>query len=358
VNGPGPGAGPVACSYVLPLRRWGCPAEPELARYLEQLVTFAEEVIVVDGSEPWIFERHRRSFPPGVRHLPVDPTRRGVTGKVNGVLTGMDAAGNEALVIADDDVRYTPDTLAAVCRGLERGHLVRPQNVFEPLVWHARWDTARSLLNRAVAADYPGTLAVRRSVLLATDGYDADVLFENLELIRTVRAAGGVVVEAPDVYVPRRPCSTRHFLRQRVRQAYDSSATPLRQSAELALLPLAVLGARRRPTAVAGGLAASVLLAERGRRRAGGRQVYPRTSALFAPLWVVERAVCSWLAVLSRLRHGGVRYGGATVRRAATPERVLRRRLAGTCSAPVDGSPRRVGRDGVEELPAAQGASR
>ena len=76
--------------------------------------------------------------------------------------------------------------------------LVRPQNYFAPLRWHARWDTARTLLNRvAGGVDFPGTLAVRRSRSSQTDGYDGDVLFENLELIRTIEAAGGRVLALP-----------------------------------------------------------------------------------------------------------------------------------------------------------------
>ncbi|HSL58555.1 MAG TPA: hypothetical protein VK866_11985, partial [Acidimicrobiales bacterium] len=72
-------------------------------------------------------------------------------------------------------------------------------------------------------------------------------------------------------------------------------------------------------------------VAEAGRRRAGGARVFPPSTAWFAPVWIAERAVCSWLAVATRVRHGGVAYAGTTLTRAATPRRVLRRRLAGRC---------------------------
>ena len=71
-----------------------------------------------------------------------------------------------AVVIADDDVRYTPESWPRWRHCWSMPTLVRPQNYYDPLPWHARWDTARSLLNRAFASDYPGTLAVRRSALL------------------------------------------------------------------------------------------------------------------------------------------------------------------------------------------------
>ena len=138
-----------------------------------------------------MYARHAARWHGLLRHLPPDPTVHGVNGKVRGVLTGVAAARHEHVVIADDDVRYDEAGLRAVHRLLDTADLVRPQNYFDPLPWHAWWDTGRTLLNRAFGADWPGTLAVRRSTFRAMGGYDADVLFENLELVRTVRAYGG-----------------------------------------------------------------------------------------------------------------------------------------------------------------------
>jgi hypothetical protein len=91
----------------------------------------------------------------------------------------------------------------------------------------------------------------------------------------------------------------------------------------------AVLAARRRwgPLAAAAGLA--VAAAETGRRRAGGRAVFPASSSLLAPVWPLERGASSWLAVHARVFRGGAAYAGGRLRRAATPDRVLRARLAG-----------------------------
>lgn len=67
-------------------------------------------------------------------------------------------------------------------------------------------------------------------------------------------------------------------------------------------------------------------MAERGRRRAGGRAYFPASSSLLAPVWILERGVCAWLAVLQRLRFGGVRYGDSVIPLAAHSERQLQRR--------------------------------
>ncbi|MFP3467005.1 glycosyltransferase [Leifsonia sp. SIMBA_070] len=308
--------------YVLPLRWPDDAGLDELVGYLTGLRDLID-VTVVDGSSPELFARHARALPAGVRHLPVAP-RPGRNGKVAGVMTGLHAARHEVVVIADDDVRYDEGALRAVVGMLDAADLVRPQNVFSPAPWHARWDTGRSLLNRALGHDYPGTLALRRRVLLDAGGYDGDVLFENLELIRTVQAVGGGVIAADRIGVARRPPALRHFLGQRVRQAYDDFAQPARLLAELSVLPLA-LASLRRPRRLLLGVAGVVALAEAGRRRAGGRRLFPATASLWAPLWLAERAVCVWLALGARLR-GGVRYSDGRLLRAATPLRELRRR--------------------------------
>jgi hypothetical protein len=316
-------------SYVLPLRRDHDPAGPELAAYLRRLAGLAE-VLVVDGSPEPVWRAHHNAFGDRVTHLRPDPRLAFANGKVNGVLTGLAAASHEAVVVADDDVRYHPAALARLAGLLEVADVVRPQNYFAPLPWHARLDTARTLLNRVAGGDFPGTLGVRRSLVLGAGGYDGDVLFENLELLRTVRAAGGTVLTPLDLYVRRLPPGTGHFLGQRVRQAYDELARPARLAAALAVLPgAAALAARRRwwPLAAAAGLAVAV--AETGRRRAGGRAVFPASSSLLAPVWLLERGASSWLAVYARLIRGGAAYAGGRLRRAATPERVLRVRLAG-----------------------------
>jgi len=311
----------------------------ELARYLAWLSSMAE-VIVVDGSPPELFAGHRRALDGRITHLPVDPDLPGRYGKVNGVMTGLRAAGHDLVVVADDDVRWDGDGLERAFRLLDGADLVRPQNYFDPRPWHARWDTARTLLNRSWGHDYPGTLALRRSTLLAAGGYDGDALFENLELIRTVEAAGGTVANRRDLYVRRLPSSPAHFWSQRVRQAYDDFALPARLAGELALLPAAaLLVARRRMAALGLAAAVAVGLAEVGRRREGGTAVFPASSSLLAPVWLGERAVCTWLALWCRLRHGGVRYAGTTLSKAASSRRALRLRLASPAFSPA-GTPR------------------
>lgn len=338
----------MSIDYVLPLKWSDDDDVAELTGYLEDLARHAN-VIVVDGSPPPLYAAHARAWRGIATHI--RPEGSSANGKVSGVDTGVRRATAERVVIADDDVRYTPEQLHRVASMLDGDDLVGPQNVFDPAPWHARWDTARSLLNRAVAADYPGTFAVRRSTYLAMGGYDGDVLFENLELMRTVKAWGGTVRRPLDVYVVRRPPRADRFRDQRVRQAYDDLAQPWRMAAFLCVAPATARAlARRRPEHVLAAAVALVALAEVGRRRAGGAAVFAPSTPLFAPLWVGERAVCSWIALASRAR-GGVQYAGGRLRVPAHNTWTLRRRLrlrAGRRLTAASGGGTRVAGGGAE----------
>ena len=154
-------------------------------------------------------------------------------------------------------------------------------------------------------------------------------MFEHLELVRTVIASGGWEVLLLDVFVPRRPTTLRGFWSQRLRQAYGEIGRPRRLAAQLAMLPAAVLtGATLGWLALAAAGVGAMAVAEVGRRRGNGTSVFPPTTSLFAPVWMVERAVCSWLALGARLALGGVPVRGGVRRHAATSMRVLEARYA------------------------------
>lgn len=324
-NAPKSAAPAIEATYLLPIRATDTGGLDELTAYLSSLPT--SQTIVVDGSPPAIFALHAARWRGVVTHLAPEFPTGAANGKVAGVLTGLRAAHHDRVVVADDDVRYDPAMLARVVKLLDQYDIVRPQNYFDPLPWHAVLDTSRTLLNRVSGGDWPGTLAFHRSAL-PPNGYRADVLFENLELVRTVRAGGGREAVALDAYVRRLAPSAQHYASQRVRQAYDEWARPARLAAALAILPLATACVRNRWwTALATGAVLAVAAAEAGRRRAGGASVFPVASSLSAPMWLVERGVCAWIALFLRLR-GGVRYGSVRLRDAATSEHDLRRQRA------------------------------
>lgn len=314
-------------SYVLPYKSRDKADLEELTAYLRWMGQRAE-VIIVDGSLAASWQEHHRRWQSPLLHIEPRADLRYLNGKVNGVITGVERATYDKVIVADDDVRYDDDALLQMESSLEEADVVRPQNYFIGNPWHALWDSGRTLLNRSLGSDYPGTLGLRRSTFLAAGCYDGDVLFENLELIRTMEAAGGVSSSRLDLYVGRRPPDAGHFWQQRTRQAYDELAQPLRLVLFLSLAPaglLAVLMRRKRVLAL--GIAGTILLAERGRRRADGAGRWPVAAALLSPLWVAERAICSWIAVGHRILGGGIRYGDARLKVAANSRCRIRSRL-------------------------------
>jgi hypothetical protein len=312
---------------VVPLR-WVDPDpldEADLEAYLHRVAQWCD-VTVVDASPAAAAAARHRRWPGEVRVIAPHPCWKGANGKVTGAMTGIEASRHPLVIVADDDVRYGYGELSAMVSALRLADLVIPQNVPTQWPWWAWWESGRMLLNRALGVDWPGTMGCRRDVVLRAGGWSPDVLFENLEMARTVRAAGGFVAHRPDLLVPRRPPSLRHFLHQRVRQAYEDAASPVRWALGLGTIPL-VLALGRRVEAVGGVAAGVVALAEVGRRRAGGRRAFPAWAPLAAPLWTLERGVCSWVALVVRLR-GGVRYHGRRLPLAAHSARALRRRPA------------------------------
>jgi hypothetical protein len=291
-------------------------------RYL-QFVAGRGDLLVVDGSPVDVFATNAHRWASFCRHVAPAPDFACRNGKVHGVLTGLRLARHDRVVIADDDVRYDEQSLSRVVSLLDDHDVVLPQNYFDPCPWHAQWDTARTLINRCLGHDWPGTLALRHSAL-GPGGYDGNVLFENLELVRTVQAAGGTVHAPLDCYVRRLPPSARHFTSQRVRQAYDELARPVRFVTGLALVPTSLLALRRRSTRALA-VMVPMVLAFVGRRRAGGPRQFSAVSVLFGPIWLAERGVCSWIALWRRLR-GGCRYHTTTISVAAHSRRTLVRR--------------------------------
>jgi hypothetical protein len=309
-------------SYILPIRLGGSDGIEELAAYLKSLDV--SEIIVVNASSPDLFAALEAAIGGIAQHIAPRADVRGANGKARGVLTGLAVATRTNVVVADDDVRYDAATLREIVRLLGVADVVRPQNFFSPAPWHAVLDGARSLINRALDGDWPGTLAFRQCAL--PNGYNAHVLFENFELVRTIRARGGRELVARGLFVARRPPTVRHYASQRVRQAYDEFARPARLAFALALGPAiltaVVLGAWN---VIFGLSLAAIALAGVGWVRGGAFAHFSVFCVVAAPLWVLERAACSWLAVYERLRFGGVRYGDTLISDAASPRNQLAR---------------------------------
>ena len=318
MNGRGPER--FRCTYLLPIRRVRAnPAEAEeFASYFRGLADAGCEVLVVDGSPREVFDAHARAWQGACRHVAVDPKYKYLNGKVNGVHTGVDLAACERVVLADDDIRYRAADIERACALLERHEMIRPQNYLAPLPWWARTESARMLINRGTlrAGDYPGTCAFRRSACLRVGHYDGDVLFDNEEIVRHFALQGADVLCATDFFILKRPPTFLKWMEQRPRQAYEDfvmrGKTVLFASLVPAALALGLLAGAAWALAFAAVVAlVAWLVALRGLLRDRAYRFFPAGTFLYAPLWVLERALSVYWAFYWRARYGGYPFGAA-----------------------------------------------
>ncbi|MBA3881909.1 MAG: glycosyltransferase family 2 protein [Chthoniobacterales bacterium] len=306
------------CTYLLPIRRgaFTAPEAQEFASYFAMLRTADCEVVVVDGSPEEVFSQHSQTWRGVCRHESVDRRFGYMNDKVNGIHTGVEKSSREKIILADDDIRYTPADVERMCALLDEAEVVRPQNYLSPLPWWAAMEAARMLINRATLriGDYPGTCAFRRSTMLRVGHYDGDVLFDNEEIIRHFAAAGASIQYAIDFFIHKRPPQHAKWKEQRPRQAYEDfglrGKTALFASLPILMLLSALL-------AGFGGLLLCIVLivlvacgvAVLGRGRGEAANFFPAWVPAYAPLWVFERSFSTYWALYWYFRHGGYPFG-------------------------------------------------
>lgn len=303
-------------TYLLTIRRVHFNKdEAESFRDYFRLIAAKCDVLVVDGSPSDIFAAHKEIWSDVCLHAPVDPHYKYLNGKVNGIHTGINIAAHERIILADDDIRYTPNDLCRMTELLADDEMVRPQNYLSPLPFWARTEAARMLINRACIAegDYPGTLGVRRSAMLRVGHYDGDVLFDNEEIVRHFRAQGASINYARDFFILKRPPTFRKWLEQRPRQAYEDFVM-LTKTAFFALLPLVpaliwfMAGWRWMLAFVITMACGAMVVAARGLGD-GASEFFPAWLCLYAPLWIAERALTTYWAFYWRAKYGGYPFG-------------------------------------------------
>jgi hypothetical protein len=305
------------CTYLLTIRRvaFDQSEAEEFKSYFVMLASVGCEVLVVDGSPGVVFDAHGEIWRSVCRHAPVDPQYKYLNGKVNGIHTGISLAAHERVILADDDIRYTPADVRRMIELLGSHEMVRPQNYPRPLPFWARTEAARMLINRAwlKEGDYTGTLGVRRSAMLRFGHYDGDVLFDNEEIVRHFRLHHARIAYARNFFILKRPPTLRKWMEQRPRQAYEDFVMRAK-TLFFALLPpsliiLWLLAGWRWAAALAALVAfGSILLASRGLGD-GALRYFPGWVCLYAPLWVAERAASTYWAFYWLLRYGGYPFG-------------------------------------------------
>ncbi len=309
------------CTYLLTIRRacFDIREAENFRDYFRIIASIGCDVLVVDGSSSDVFAAHREVWGGVCLHAPVDPQYKYLNGKVNGIHTGIAIAAHERVILADDDIRYTPRDVCRMKELLTDYEMVRPQNYLHPLPFWARTEAARMLINRGWIreGDYPGTLGVCRSAMLRVGHYDGDVLFDNEEIVRHFRAQGASIAYARDFFILKHPPTFRKWLEQRPRQAYEDFVMRAK-TAFFTLLPLVcafiwfAAGWRWMLACVAMAACGAVTAAARGLGDGAARFFSPLL-CLYAPLWIAERALSTYWAFYWRIAYGGYPFGDKLV---------------------------------------------
>ena len=298
------------CSYVAVHE--DATASPDdlrsFAAHLSTLSIAGCEVIVIDDTSS--YDRNRRVFRWVGRHVAALPRHRGLDGAVDPVRAAQDLASCEKIIVAKPRVRHDAETIAAMCALLDVHEVVEPQDYYDPLPWWGGIDAGRMLVHRGIEPlpDHGATFGFRRAAIRGLRGLDA---FEPAsdDPVRRLQSQGAAVHSAGELFVRCEPPTMASWLRERARHAGDDFAMPVKTAFFFALLPVAALLIAFAGAPIAGGYAGalvvgSLALALRG--RAGAARVFPVRAALYAPVWVLERSLSVYWALLRKLTGASV----------------------------------------------------
>ena len=307
------------CSYVVVVEGSAASMSDlrELGNYLSTLGVAGCDVVVLDPSPRMLFELNGRILRWVARHVPVRAEHCTPNGTLDRLRAAAAVAACEKVIVASEDVRYTPAAISQLCDLLESHEAVEPQDYLEPLPWWGSIDAGRILVHRGIEPqpDHGATFGFRRAAVRSMRTLS---IMDIPDPARRLAALGAEVYPAADVFVRRQPGAFDEWLQERPRIAGNDFALPLKSAFFFSLVPflllLGIFGGARLAGVYAGLIAfTSVGLAVRG--RAGATSYFPLHACLFAPVWVLERSVSVYWALFRKIR--GVE---ADPQRIAVPE--------------------------------------
>jgi hypothetical protein len=294
------------CSYVVVVESSASSMTDlrELGNYLSTLGTAGCDVVVLDPSPRMLFELNGRILRWVSRHVPVRHEHCTTAGTLDRLRAAAAVAACEKVIVASEDVRYTPAAIGQLCDLLEAHEVVEPQDYLEPLPWWGSIEAGRILVHRGIEPqpDHGATFGFRRGAVRALRALN---IIDAHDPVRRLASSGAEVFAASDVFVRREPGAVDEWLEERPRIAGNDFALPLKSAFFFSLVPflllLAFFGGVRMASVYAGIIAfSSVGLALRG--RAGASSFFPFRACLFAPVWVLERSVSVYWALFRKLR--------------------------------------------------------
>ena len=314
------------CSYLVVMENNFRSAEElrELAAYLSEVAVSDFEVIIVDASSPDVFEENRRVLRWIGRHTTALPQHVTGAGKIDAIRTAIDLASCDKVIVADAHVRCSREALDDLTTLLELHEVVEPHDYFDPMPWWGGIEAGRILVHRSISPlpDRGSAFGFRKRAVGGLRSIDHAIPAH--DSVRRLAAQGAEVFSSMRLFVRRMPPAFSEWIRDLPRRAEEEFAVPAKAALFFMLLPAlagaALIGGARMAGTLGGAIAfASIALALRGRIGAG--RFFPWRACFFAPLWILQRSVTIYCALLWRFRKAGeprripiaVRAGGEQV---------------------------------------------
>jgi hypothetical protein len=294
------------CSYLVVLENDFRSADElrELATYLSEVAVSDFEVIIFDASSPEAVEENRRVLRWVGRHTTARPEHVTGTGNIDAIRAAIDLASCDKVIVADAHVRYSRESLDDLTALLELHEVVEPQDYFDPLPWWGGIEAGRILVHRSISPlpDSGSTFGFRKRAIRGLRAIDQATNAH--DYVRRLASQGAEVFTSMRLFVRRIPPRFSDWIRGLPRRAEQEFTMPAKAALFFMLMPaliaVALLGGARMAGTVAGAISfASVALALRGRIGAG--RFFPWRACFFAPLWVLQRSLSVYCALLWRV---------------------------------------------------------
>ncbi|MGE5403022.1 MAG: hypothetical protein ACM3S2_21690 [Ignavibacteriales bacterium] len=293
------------CTYIFLIRRNSAPGDEiqELAGYFRMLNSLGCEVLVVDSSPLDVFAGFEGAWYYLCRHVKVDSRFHYLSDKLNSICTGADLATCEKIIVAEDDVRYSPADILRMCEMLEDFDLVRPQNYISPLQWWSRMESVHTLMNRAVfpGGDYSNTLAFLNTAFKKHCHFGKSSYYDSDDIIMQFALRRAKICYALDFLILKKSPSLSCWRDQMFQNIFDNFDFSLRTVLLLLLIPVGILlalfaGPKTALIYSTAVILSSITVAFMGRHR-GGRQFYPIGLLVYAPLWLLDVVINNYRAL-------------------------------------------------------------
>jgi hypothetical protein len=241
------------------------------------------------------------------------------------IKSGLKVATGEVIILADDDVELSIESIREIADKIEPNTIMRPMVALNPATLMNYIDQSSIFVVNTTCRDrqFWGILGFHSSMKLHALEAPEDTLFDELSLFRALSPSFVQSEYRTYVVIPCRLDRTvEKFLEQRVRYAYENLAYPLRTVAFATIIPILWASAYGFSFGVAAmfagvGVAVSIAIALLGWLEYGEPAGLPMTPCFVAPIWVLCQAIFVWPAIFMVSFRRGVLFSGAKLYRAA-----------------------------------------